>query len=328
MRTALGYDKRDQISYLRGLSTFPVLHPGVLCMTTTSADWTRERQRRLELKELYDDYADTYEGDLLGADGKGGKGSLGYRTPNHLEDALRSRPGRLAADVEAGVLSRLDALDLGCGTGLMGVLLRPHCRGRLVGCDLSKRMLKVGAASHPGVYDDLVAAECVSFLSARPPASADLVVAADVFPYLRCLSDVAAAAQAALCVGGVFCFSTEACRLGRAVATSHASTHPSIHPSIHPSVRPSVHPYIRLLSLPAGSTSAVSRALKAQRHPAPVAGGCSGRRRSASRTAPSAPAGLKGAEAGLRIWLRITPALGDESAPAACGLLRRGRVAA
>ena len=201
---------------------------------TTSADWTRERQRRLELKELYDDYADTYEGDLLGADGKGGKGSLGYRTPNHLEDALLSRPGRLAADVEAGVLSRLDALDLGCGTGLMGVLLRPHCRGRLVGCDLSKRMLKVGAANHPGVYDDLVAAECVSFLSARPPASADLVVAADVFPYLFSLSDVAAAAQAALCVGGVFCFSTEACRLGRAVATWHAST-PSSHPCSHPS---------------------------------------------------------------------------------------------
>ena len=217
-------------------------------MTTTSADWTRERQRRLELKELYDDYADTYEGDLLGADGKGGKGSLGYRTPNHLEDALRARPGRLAADVEAGVLSRLDALDLGCGTGLMGVLLRPHCRGRLVGCDLSKRMLKVGAASHPGVYDDLVAAECVSFLSARPPASADLVVAADVFPYLRCQSDVAAAAQAALCVGGVFCFSTEACRLGRAVATSHASTpciHASMHPSsIHLSIHPSIHPSI------------------------------------------------------------------------------------
>jgi len=202
---------------------------------TTSADWTRERQRRLELKELYDDYADTYEGDLLGADGKGGKGSLGYRTPNHLEDALLSRPGRLAADVEAGVLSRLDALDLGCGTGLMGVLLRPHCRGRLVGCDLSKRMLKVGAASRPGVYDDLVAAECVSFLSARPPASADLVVAADVFPYLFSLSDVAAAAQAALCVGGVFCFSTEACRLGRAVATWHACIHP-IHPPMYPSI--------------------------------------------------------------------------------------------
>ena len=255
---------------------------GAAAVMTTSADWTRERQRRLELKELYDDYADTYEGDLLGADGKGGKGSLGYRTPNHLEDALLSRPGRLAADVEAGVLSRLDALDLGCGTGLMGVLLRPHCRGRLVGCDLSKRMLKVGAASHPGVYDDLVAAECVSFLSARPPASADLVVAADVFPYLRCLSDVAAAAQAALCVGGVFCFSTEACRLGRAVARWHAST-PSIHPCTHPSTC--------LLSLPTGLTSAVGRALEAQRYPAPVVGGCSGRRRSASRTAPSAPAG-------------------------------------
>ena len=65
----------------------------------------------------------------------------------------------------------------------------------------------------PGVYDDLVAAECVSFLNGRPPASADLIVAAEVFPYLRSLSDVTAAAQAVLCPGGVFRFSTEACRL-------------------------------------------------------------------------------------------------------------------
>ena len=66
---------------------------------TTSADWTRERQRRLELQELYDEYAETYEGDLLGVDGKGG---LHYRTPQRLEAALLSRPGRLSADVAAG----------------------------------------------------------------------------------------------------------------------------------------------------------------------------------------------------------------------------------
>ena len=143
-----------------------------------------------------------------------------------------------ASPAYPGVLSRLDALDLGCGTGLMGLLLRPYCRGALVGCDLSKRMLSVGAASHPGVYDRLHAAEGVSFLNGRPPASADLIVAADVFPYLGSLSDMAAAAQAALCVGGVFCFSTEACRLdecgvqapgggggGAASAAAHAESY-------------------------------------------------------------------------------------------------------
>lgn len=173
----------------------------------SGAGWTREQQlqERLELQDMYDEYAETYEAELL-------QGLL-YRTPQRLEEALLSRPGRLSDDVTAGVLSHLDALDIGCGTGLMGVLLRARCRGRLLGCDLSERMLAVGKESHPGVYDGLAASDGVAYLRARPAGSADLVVAADVFPYMGSLADVLAAAQAALCVGGVLAFSTEAARL-------------------------------------------------------------------------------------------------------------------
>ena len=168
-----------------------------------SAEWTRVRQQQLMLQDMYDEYADTYDEELCG------KGGLGYRTPELLEAALLARPGRLAADVSEGVLSRTNALDVGCGTGLMGMLLRARCEGQLLGCDLSARMLKVGAESRPGLYDTTEAADGVSYLRSRPAGQADLVVACEVFPHMESLVDFFRAAEAALCLGGVFAFSVE-----------------------------------------------------------------------------------------------------------------------
>lgn len=47
-------------STLEQLRTDPLPPVDVAAAAMTSTDWTRERQRRLELKELYDEYADTY----------------------------------------------------------------------------------------------------------------------------------------------------------------------------------------------------------------------------------------------------------------------------
>jgi SAM-dependent methyltransferase len=52
-------------------------------------------------------------------------------------------------------------VDLGCGTGLMGPLLRPHC-GQLCGVDLSAGM--VGKARQRGCYDELAVGELVQYL--------------------------------------------------------------------------------------------------------------------------------------------------------------------
>ena len=160
---------------------------------------------RAECSQLFDDYAPDFEDQLC-------KG-LKYSTPQELERVLLARPGRLDADVAQGMLSRSEAIDFGCGTGLMGLLLRARCAGTLIGCDLSRGMLDVAASKHRGVYDLLAAAEAVSFLRKRPAASADLVVGADVCVYMRSLVDLMAAAEDALRVGGILCFSTEACTL-------------------------------------------------------------------------------------------------------------------
>jgi predicted TPR repeat methyltransferase len=138
---------------------------------------------------------------------------LKYRTPQELERVLLSREDRSDADRASGMLSHSTCVDFGCGTGLMGVLLRPRCTGRLIGSDLSRGMLEVAERKHAGVYDQLEAADAVSHLRRQAAGSADLVVGADVCVYMRQLVDLVAAAAAALAVGGLLAFSTEACRL-------------------------------------------------------------------------------------------------------------------
>src|SRR5437764_100008 len=96
---------------------------------------------------------------------------------HHLRNVLQYRvPELIAAAVkESGPVSEMDVLDLGCGTGLVGEVIRPMARS-LVGVDLSPQMLK--AARARGGYDELVEGEIVDYLkSAR--GQFDLVMAGD-----------------------------------------------------------------------------------------------------------------------------------------------------
>ena len=121
---------------------------------------------------------------------------LGYRGPQQLAALISSR---LTARAD------LDVLDLGCGTGLCGAVLRPYAR-RLEGVDLSPGMLAKAAAR--GDYDQLRVADILARLEGQA-AAWDLLVAADSFPYLGDLAPVVAGAWAALRPGGWFAFTTE-----------------------------------------------------------------------------------------------------------------------
>jgi predicted TPR repeat methyltransferase len=137
---------------------------------------------------LFDDYAPLFDQHLVQ--------TLNYQTPGQLAQALQ----------QAGVHGPLDSvLDLGCGTGLCGPLLRPLTR-HLTGVDLSPRMLE--KARERGGYDELVCADIEAHL--RPLQGAiDLVVAADVLIYLGRLQGVFDGVQRALRPGGHFAFSIE-----------------------------------------------------------------------------------------------------------------------
>ncbi|TIX47832.1 MAG: methyltransferase domain-containing protein, partial [Mesorhizobium sp.] len=111
-----------------------------------------------------------------------------------LDQAIRSvRPGRLSL-----------ALDLGCGTGLMGERLRPIV-DRLEGYDISAAMLRKARAK--GVYDRLVKADLQDLVYAGPKA--DLVVAADVFIYVGALEGIVRTVAGMLAEDGLFAFSVE-----------------------------------------------------------------------------------------------------------------------
>lgn len=137
---------------------------------------------------LFDRYADLFDEHLLG--------KLEYRVPDLIVGAIRTlKPG-----------TALDVLDLGCGTGLCGPLLRPMSR-TLAGVDLSAAMIE--KARERGLYDRLETGDILDVLG-RDPEAWDVLVAADVLMYLGDLTPTFEAAAGALRAGGLFAFSVEA----------------------------------------------------------------------------------------------------------------------
>jgi predicted TPR repeat methyltransferase len=138
------------------------------------------------VETLFDQYADKFETSLVQ--------KLDYRAPDLLFDAI------VAA--HSGRFDR--AVDLGCGTGLMGERLRSLC-GWLEGYDLSTGMLQV--ARGKAVYDLLEQADLTAMT--LPEGRADLAVAADVFMYVGALDDVFVNVRSMLAPEGIFAFSVE-----------------------------------------------------------------------------------------------------------------------
>jgi predicted TPR repeat methyltransferase len=143
------------------------------------------------VEALFDQYAEKFDHALVD--------TLGYRVPEFLAEAIaRARPGRFGL-----------ALDLGCGTGLMGERLKAFC-DRLEGFDISAEMLRKARAK--GVYDRLEKADLQTFSYGGPKA--DLVTAADVFMYVGALGGIMKTVAGLLAVDGLFAFSVE--KLGAA----------------------------------------------------------------------------------------------------------------
>lgn len=142
---------------------------------------------RTYVQALFDSYAHDFEDHLVG--------HLGYQGHRVLIEQLP--PGC------PGYVARV--LDLGCGTGLCGPLLRPLAR-RLVGVDLSAGMLR--HARQAGCYDELVQADVATHLHGTADRP-DAIVAADVFIYIGDLDAVLAGVRRVLKPSGLLAFSVE-----------------------------------------------------------------------------------------------------------------------
>lgn len=136
---------------------------------------------------LFDDYADQFDSHLVNV--------LHYRTPAVLAEAIR----------RAQPQGFRSGLDLGCGTGLVAPLLQGLVP-QLDGVDLSQRMLDKARALN--LYDRLEKADVVEHLLAADRRY-DLVLSADVVPYLGELAPLFSAVRRVIEPGGVFAFSAE-----------------------------------------------------------------------------------------------------------------------
>lgn len=147
------------------------------------------------VEELFDDYADRFETSLVE--------KLGYDVPPRLAAIIPRQNG----------VNFATAVDLGCGTGLMGEQLRAFST-RLEGFDISANML--AKARDKNLYDHLARADLSLdaddsglFAQALPPHRADLIAAADVMMYLGALHGVFSLVSQLAQPGAIFAFSVE-----------------------------------------------------------------------------------------------------------------------
>ncbi|MCX7117736.1 MAG: tetratricopeptide repeat protein [Legionellales bacterium] len=98
-----------------------------------------------------------------------------------------------------------NALDLGCGTGLCGSVLK-ECSEHLTGVDISTKML--AHARQKALYDTLIEDEIHHFLH-FDKEKYDLVLVADVLPYLGDLETLFSALRDHMMNQGVFIFTHE-----------------------------------------------------------------------------------------------------------------------
>jgi predicted TPR repeat methyltransferase len=138
---------------------------------------------------LFDSYAQTFEQHLVDV--------LQYRAPEQVCSALLELAGASAVD--------WSVVDLGCGTGLCGPLIR-HAAKRLIGVDLSVGMLD--KAREKAVYDELKLGDVAAVLNEYADAF-DLALCTDVMIYLGNLTPIFTAAARALKPGALFAFTVE-----------------------------------------------------------------------------------------------------------------------
>ena len=139
------------------------------------------------VRSTFDSHADEFEDLLLK--------QLEYRAPELIIERISPR---LPA-------TRLDVLDVGCGTGLCAPLLKPFA-ATLTGVDLSGPMLR--KARERALYDELEEIELTKYLQAQHDRF-DLIVAADTLIYIGALEQTIAAIAGALRPGGLCAFSLE-----------------------------------------------------------------------------------------------------------------------
>ena len=149
---------------------------------------TTDSAPREYVEKLFDKYANKFDQSLVV--------DLSYDIPEVITQLAVEKHG-------GGPLGSI--LDLGCGTGLTGEMIRAHCTN-LEGIDLSRKMLE--KAKSRNVYDKLEHIDIVEHLS-NAELDFDYFIATDVFIYVGDLSEVFQLLKCRNKRPGTLIFSTE-----------------------------------------------------------------------------------------------------------------------
>ena len=139
-------------------------------------------------RSLYDGMASLYDQHIVRG--------LQYRLPMRVAEALLAQhPDK-----------KFNLLDLGCGTGLLGVCLG-RLDGYLIGVDISHGMIEQATRHH--VYDKFHNVDIHDALAETPDSQYEVITALDVFIYLGALDVAIPNALRILTPGGQLIFSCE-----------------------------------------------------------------------------------------------------------------------
>ena len=139
---------------------------------------------------VFDGYANTFDTHLV----------------RHLKYDIPKQLVALINEVSGQPVEKLDILDLGCGTGLVGLEVSAYAR-QLVGVDISGNMLKKAAARK--LYQRLEQSDILSMMRKEAASRYDVVIVADVYIYIGKVDEVVKEINRLLRPGGMLAFSNE-----------------------------------------------------------------------------------------------------------------------
>ncbi len=120
------------------------------------------------VKNLFDNYAKNFEHSLVK--------ELAYKAPREIKNLIKNKLSKFSVSI----------VDLGCGTGLVGIELSRYCK-HLEGVDISHSMIEL--SKQKKIYNKLIVSDITQYLH-NNILSFDYFIAADVFIYVGELDEI------------------------------------------------------------------------------------------------------------------------------------------